>query len=220
MLKLMKTALLWSLYGAAILLGYEANCAPVHDNYLKQTEVNLHSSYFAENGSDVQDELRRTLLEGMFSNDSNNRTIQKSFASDTSKICIPITFHITCTAQEQCGPGETDHGCSSGISSTIVWTEFNTTRLSGKVIFYFASMDSTMPVIPGFDWSGACGTKYMYNASNDNYTLSTENAPVLIVMVNSLPCTIADGSDLFDALQYLTTLVSPVGITNINTNRQ
>ena len=199
---MMKSALLW---GLAILLSYQANCGPVLN---KEAEGSFYSSYVANNGS-LQDELRSTLLTGIFGEASNNRTILKSYTSGTSKICIPITFSITCTDQMACTPNETDHGCSSGFNSTFVWTKFNSSRLSGKVLLYFASMDATMPIMPGFEWSEACDLDYTYSTDTNNYTLSTESVPVLNVTVISLPCTSANGADLFDALQYLTTLVSP-----------
>ena len=146
--------------------------------------------------------LQRILIDAIFNVTDNFYAIKDAFQPQPGihKICIPVTYNITCANQSE--DQECVLNCTTGynIIMLITWTEFDSTDTAGNILFYFASNGFS---VFGFDWSSAC----------DIY----ESRTILELTLPSLPCNdtksdvllnYTDQTELQLALQYVTTLVS------------
>lgn len=196
------TAWLFSLYivTATILLSHQVYSAP-----LSSTRINSKNEERVRPSNDLQEEIQQIILNGITNNTKSVQTIKRLFKQGTNKICTPITYQITCTDQPECENGTTSMVCETGYISTFIWTKFNNEDLPGQILFIFTSTKST---VPGFDWGGACVIDYQYNSVYNNYTMLTDNVPVLDIRVSALPCMDNSSSEVYESLHYITTLVS------------
>ena len=164
--------------------GLHTNAAPVG-----RTTVGTSDSNYYNQGA-----LEKMLMDATFNSD-NFYTIRKAFQPQpgTHKICIPVTFNVTCADQLEC---EVDDNCTSGFCESVLWTEFNVTDTAGKVLFYFAVNNLN---IFGFDWAGACDA---------NLDLDIEHTAIIDLNLTSLSCTNTSiQSEIRQLLLYLATLV-------------
>ena len=151
----------------------------------------------APNGSPhEQSTVERVLNNATFNSTDNFYTIKRAFQPQpgSHKICIPINFHITCDSAE-CDDTHPENNCSPEFNASVLWTEFDTGDIAGKLMLYFASSDFN---VLGFDWAGACDVPDYHN----------DSVPTLNLVVPSLVCnnTILE-SEIQQSLLYLTTLV-------------
>ena len=161
------------------------------------------SVYYSD--SENVEEVKGIFWKEILKNYTNTETILTEFSLDSSKLCVPIKYSLSCPTCQ----GIVDCALYNNAveEHAFVWTRFNTSRLSGKVVFYFASMDARMPAMPGFGWSEACKLDYEYDSDNDTYTLLTDSIATIYATVDNSTCFSIDG--WIDILQYTTTLVSP-----------
>ena len=170
---------------------------------VESEEDDTSSVYYFNN--ETLEQVQEILWREMLRNYTTNETILTEFYLDSSKLCVPIKYSLSCPT---CN-GNSDCALYNNAVEeyAFVWTRFNTSRLSGKVIFYFASMDARMPAMPGFGWSEACKLDYEYNSDNDTHMLLMKDVATIYITVDNSICFSPGG--FVDALQYITTLVSP-----------
>ncbi len=99
--------------------------------------------------------LSKILEEGLLNNTQNLETIRAAFKVEPGavKICVPLTYSINCTDQEDCDNETTSFNCTNGYTTTFTWTNFDVTSFSGKFLFAYASENLE---VFGFEWAGAC----------------------------------------------------------------
>lgn len=182
---------------ALVLFSVQVNTAPLA-GVLDSQELDDNST-----GS----ELRQALIDGLYkmNNTKNINAIKKTFRPGTNKICIPITYNISCTNQTWCEDDDNfSLNCTEeGLSFTYVWTDFDISKQSGQILYFFAT--DAFPVL-GFDWDNACPIKYYEANDTSREFVNTTEVPVLDIFIPSLPCSI-ENATLFEALKYITTLV-------------
>ncbi len=186
---------------ALLLLASSSRCAPfLGSSFQNGDELQSTYEYYVYD-EETLERVRETIWQQVVQN--FNRTILAEFSIDSSRLCVPIRYSLVCPTCKE------DSGCSldNGVTEmySFVWTRFNTSRLSGKAIFYFVSMDARMPEMPGFGWSEACGLNYEYDSDNDTYSIQMEDVPVINVTIDNRTCIAPLG--LTVALQYITMLV-------------
>ena len=155
-----------------------------------------------------QGTVARILNNATFNSTDNFYTIKKVFQPQpgTHKICIPIAFNITCTDMPKCDNIDTENNCTSGFYKSMLWTEFDTADIAGKLMLYFASSDLN---VFGFDWAGAC--EVPVRESNDY-----DSEPSINLVVPSLLCNDTNlESEIHQSLLYITTLVRNYNTINI-----
>ena len=137
--------------------------------------------------------LQRILIEAIFNVTDTVYTIKDAFLPQPGihKICIPVTYNITCTNQSELDQ-DCFLNCTTGYDVSMIWTEFDSTDTAGQLLFKFASSGFS---VLGFDWAGACDLSEFSTATLE-----------LTVPSKALPCNNTD--HLLQALEYMTTLVS------------
>ena len=146
-----------------------------------------------------QGTVARILNNATFNSTDNFYAIKKAFQLQpgTHKICILIAFNITCTDHDQ-PKCDTENNCTSGFYKSVLWTEFDTADIAGKLMLYFASSDLN---VFGFDWAGACEVSLRDPESIDR-------VPSINLVVPSLLCNDTSlESEIDQSLLYITTLV-------------
>ena len=85
--------------------------------------------------------LRKILEEGLLNNTQNLETIRAAFEVEPGavKICVPLTYNITCTDQEDCVNETTSFNCTNGCTTRFTWTNLDVKYLSGYILFAYAS---------------------------------------------------------------------------------
>lgn len=154
--------------------------------------------------------IEMILNNAIFNSTDNFYTIKKTFQVQPGihKICIPIDFNISCANQSECSDVEVEKNCTSGFYKSVLWTEFDTTDIAGRLMLYFAS--SNLNVF-GFDWAGACENPI------DVQEQSNISTPIinLVVSASFLCSNTSIESEIHDALIYLTTLVRTIHNNNM-----
>ncbi len=127
---------------------------------------------------DILDEVNRVLLEGLLKDSNNLEMIKAAFKAQPGsvKICVPLTYNITCTNQKDCLYD--NEFCTNSYTSSFIWTSFNTAFSSGSLLFFYAATNIDMV---GFEWGGACDvyTRFLSDIKPD---------PTLNLTISSLPC--------------------------------
>ncbi len=123
-------------------------------------------------------ELKETLTKGLLNNQKNVEKIKSAFRVKprSKKICVPFTYMIHCSDQEECYNETTSLNCSNTYSSKFMWTTFNVESFSGHFLYLYAPSGIE---IFGFEWSGACKVISRY---------SEIEGTTLNINVSSLPC--------------------------------
>ncbi len=129
---------------------------------------------------DILDEVNRVLLEGLLNDSNNLEMIKAAFKAQPGsvKICVPMTYNITCTNQSYCYDKVTEEFCTNSYTSSFIWTSFNTQSLSGYFLFFYASTNID---VVGFEWGGACD---VYSS----FLADIKPDPTLNLTISSLPC--------------------------------
>ncbi len=134
--------------------------------------------------------LSQILEEGLLNNTQNLEKIIAAFEVKPGavKICVPLTYTLTHTDQEDCDNETTSFNCTNGCTTRFTWTNFDANYFSGYFLFTYASENLE---VFGFEWAGACD-------------ISVNNTLTLTITIPSLPCT----SDIIKTLSNLTKKVS------------
>ncbi len=158
----------------------------------------------ATESSDDDDTLQTMLNEGLLNNTQNLEKIRAAFEVEPGavKICVPLTYNITCTDQEDCDNEATSFNCTNGYTTTFIWTKYNTNSISGSFLFFYASGNFD---VLGFEWSGACDV--LPNLpTGPNRRNQRRPGPVLDIKIPSLLC--SNRNQFNTAISKLTRKVS------------
>ena len=132
-----------------------------------------------------QQKLQKLLIDGIFKKESNIAVIRRTFRSNTSKICTPISYEVNY--------GTSDDTYCSDINNpfSFNWTRYNPNEKLMRIIVALVSLSSDIPVL-GFDWDSIC-----------NFTVPDKT---LNIDLHTNTCVAND--DISQALGTITTLVS------------
>lgn len=97
------------------------------------------------------DEILGEIEQDLLNNTDNLDRIKKAFNFDlnTVKVCIAVKYTSNCTCDEW------TLNCDNS-TRTIIWTSFNPSRPSGKLLILYGSLNLN---VFGFEWEDACNIR-------------------------------------------------------------
>ena len=147
--------------------------------------------YSADSNSYDKYLIQQELEDALVNNTLNLYNLQKRFPLNSKSFiaCVPVKYVLTCDTD--CANNSGLISCKSEHNESFLWTSFDTESLPGNVLFHWAI--SGVRVL-GFEWAQSCV-----------YTF--ENAIVLQLHVDSLPCIKDQMEAVTEALKLITTMV-------------